>query len=94
MYAYGMLSILCYFWKISNIFANRTGLETLDDFFSAGQDSTNDGQMLMSAFQELCVELGIPLAEDKRNGPSNVHQNKLLINQNRQGVQQGDGMPD
>ena len=26
--------------------------------------------MLMSAFQELCVELGIPLAEDKRNGPT------------------------
>jgi hypothetical protein len=69
-----LLSILCYFWKISNIFANRTGLETLDhyldDLFSAGQDSTNDCQMLMSAFQELCVELGIPLAEDKRNGPT------------------------
>lgn len=52
----------------------RTGLETLDhyldDFFFAGQDSTNGYQMLMSLFQELWVKFGIPLAEDKTKGPT------------------------
>ena len=49
--------------------AKRRGLETLDhyldDFSFAGQDSTNGCQMLMSAFQKLCVKLEILLAEDK-----------------------------
>jgi len=72
MYAYGMLSIFATF--LHRTVAKRTGLETLDhyldDFFFAGQDSINDCQMLMSAFQELCVKLGIPLVEDKTKGPT------------------------
>ena len=54
--------------------AKRRGLETLDhyldDFFFAGQDSTNGCQMLMSAFQKLCVQLEILLTEDKTKGPT------------------------
>lgn len=52
----------------------RTGLHTLDhyldDFIFMGGDHTNECSLLMSTFKELCIELGVPVAENKTLGPT------------------------
>jgi len=54
--------------------ASKSGLETLDhyldDFFFAGESSTQNCAKLMETFVEVCKELGVPLAEDKTIGPT------------------------
>lgn len=42
----------------------------LDDFLFAGAENTDNCRKLMSTFCNVCVELGVPLAEDKTEGPS------------------------
>lgn len=42
----------------------------LDDFFFAGSPSSNSCQYLMDAFTELCNEVGVPIADDKTEGPT------------------------
>lgn len=44
----------------------------LDDWIFAGKAGTNDCVELMSHFRELCLEIGVPLAEDKWEGPTTV----------------------
>jgi hypothetical protein len=42
----------------------------LDDFLFAGADKTSNCSKLMNTFTEVCSQLGIPIADDKREGPS------------------------
>lgn len=43
----------------------------LDDFIFAGRDA-HSCQELMSVFQGVCDEIGVPIAEDKSEGPTTV----------------------
>ena len=51
----------------------QSGLQSmehyLDDFIFAGKAGTSDCLNLMHCFQDICAELGIPLAHDKTVGP-------------------------
>ena len=53
----------------------KTGVHTLnhylDDFIFAG-DTSEICELLMSSFRKTCFEFGIPLAEDKTEGPKTV----------------------
>lgn len=53
----------------------KTGVHTLnhylDDFIFAG-DTSEICKLLMSSFRKTCFEFGIPLAEDKTEGPKTV----------------------
>ena len=42
----------------------------LDDFLFAGADKTSNCSKLMNTFTEVCSQLGVPIAEDKTEGPS------------------------
>jgi len=44
----------------------------LDDFFFVGKSCSNICFELMSTFHETCVELGVPLADEKTIGPDTV----------------------
>lgn len=54
----------------------KSGLKTLDhyldDYIFAGKRFTNQCQQLMLCFTETCQELGVPLAENKAEGPVTV----------------------
>ena len=54
--------------------ALKAGIETLDhyldDFFFAGESSTDNCTILMDTFNEVCRQLGVPLAENKTVGPT------------------------
>ena len=56
-------------WKARQM-ANSENLDHyLDDFFFGGKKNTNDCQFLMDTFQTLCSKLGVPIADDKTQGP-------------------------
>ena len=42
----------------------------LDDFLFAGADTTSNCSKLMNTFTEVCSQLGVPIADDKTEGPS------------------------
>ena len=42
----------------------------LDDFFFVGKPGTNDCQILMGTFYSICKRLNVPVAEEKKFGPS------------------------
>lgn len=42
----------------------------LDDFLFVGKPHSDQCLQLMNSFRELCVDLGVPIAEDKTLGPS------------------------
>lgn len=44
----------------------------MDDFIFAGARATNDCLFLMAAFQEICKELGVPIADQKTVWPTPV----------------------
>lgn len=44
----------------------------LDDFFFVGQEGTENCLNLMNNFQNLCRDLGVPIAENKTTGPTTV----------------------
>lgn len=58
------------YWVVEN----KSGLSTLDhyldDFIFAGVALTNDCQKLMDTFSLVSKELGVPLAENKTEGPT------------------------
>ncbi|KAM4622292.1 uncharacterized protein O3C94_020114 [Discoglossus pictus] len=66
-----------YFEKFSSflhwVLCVKTGLSSvvhyLDDFLFIGSSDSLDCIQLMQGFQELAVDFGIPLAEDKSEGP-------------------------
>lgn len=41
----------------------------LDDFFFAGEANKNDCKLLMTAFANVCLRLGVPIADEKTVGP-------------------------
>jgi hypothetical protein len=49
----------------------------LDDFIFAGEENSNNCQMLMNCFLKICDELGVPIADKKFVGP--VHVQCLII---------------
>lgn len=45
----------------------------MDDFIFAGEENSNNCQMLMNCFfLEICDELGVPIADEKLVGPVHV----------------------
>ena len=44
----------------------------LDDFILVGKKFSTDCSMLMNTFMNVCDELGVPIAENKTVGPSNI----------------------
>ena len=42
----------------------------LDDFFFAGESHSDKCQLLMLEFSDMCKELGVPIAQEKTEGPS------------------------
>ena len=44
----------------------------LDDFILVGKKFSNDCSTLMNTFMNVCDELGVPIAENKTVGPSNI----------------------
>ena len=42
----------------------------LDDFLTMGPASSNKCQENLTSIQQLCIDLGIPLAQEKREGPT------------------------
>lgn len=47
-------------------------LHYLDDFFFGGRNDTNDCSELMNAFATLCFEVGVPIADEKTVGPTDI----------------------
>ncbi|XP_043910247.1 uncharacterized protein LOC122787541 [Protopterus annectens] len=43
----------------------------LDDFLFIGKEDTGECQQALDTFQQVCRELGVPLARDKTEGPTN-----------------------
>jgi len=41
----------------------------LDDFVFAGEATKNDCKFLMTAFANVCLRLGVPIADEKTVGP-------------------------
>lgn len=73
-------SISCALWEkfahfVQWVVEVKTGVHTLnhylDDFIFAG-DTSEICELLMSSFRKTCFEFGIPLAEDKTEGPKTV----------------------
>ena len=54
----------------------ETGLQDidhyLDDFLFAGAEQTNNCSKLMNAFANICSRLGVPIANEKTEGPATV----------------------
>jgi hypothetical protein len=44
----------------------------LDDFLFAGADTTSNCSKLMNTFTEVYSQLGVPIADDKTEGPSTM----------------------
>jgi hypothetical protein len=44
----------------------------LDNFIFAGEENSNNCQMLMKCFLKICDELGVPIADEKLVGPVHV----------------------
>ena len=75
------LRILCCAWEKLATFLNwllmkRSGSKNaehyLDDFFFAGSPLCSDCANLMSQFDDLCDELGIPIASEKNSVSYNL----------------------
>lgn len=53
---------------------SKSGFDTLDhyldDFIFAGEEATNTCEILMDSFKELCLEIGVPIADNKTVGPT------------------------
>ena len=59
-------------WLVKEKAKSESVLHYLDDFLFAGSEGSNNCQLLMHTFSEMCCELRIPLAEDKTVGPAFV----------------------
>ena len=44
----------------------------LDDFIFMGADGSNNCSLLMSTFEKVCKELGVPIAKNKTVGPTTI----------------------
>ena len=73
------LKISCLAWEkvatfLNWLIINRSGSKTvdhyLDDFFFAGSPLCCECANLMSQFQDICEELGIPIASEKTQSPT------------------------
>lgn len=56
-------------WAVINKSGLRTVEHYLDDFIFVGRSGSGDCLQLMTIFQQLCSELGVPLAGEKTQGP-------------------------
>ena len=57
-------------WLIKQKANSHNVVHYLDDFLLAGKVDTQDCSHLMCTFRSICLELGVPLAEDKTLGPT------------------------
>ena len=57
-------------WIISTISKSKYLDHYLDDFIFLGQASTNNCRILMTQFESVCKDIGIPLSSDKTEGPT------------------------
>jgi hypothetical protein len=55
--------------KIALLANSKSVDHFLDDFIFMGSANTGDCAMLMSSFDKLCLELGVPFAKNKSMGP-------------------------
>lgn len=56
-------------WELKRRTNSKSVDHYLDDFIFMGSANTGDCAMLMSSFDKLCLELGVPLAKNKTMGP-------------------------
>ena len=61
-------------WKVENVCTHKSPviLHYLDDFLFAGKGGSNECHMVMTHFRKVCSLLGVPVAEEKTEGPSTV----------------------
>lgn len=57
-------------WIVENQSKHNTSVHHLYDFLFAGPANTHICQTLMESFDAICKELGVPLSEEKTEGPS------------------------
>ena len=57
-------------WEVQHRSNIESIVHYLDDFLFIGDKSTDECQILMCCFQELCKGLGVPLAVEKTEGPT------------------------
>ncbi|MBV2113348.1 MAG: hypothetical protein KUF82_20545 [Candidatus Thiodiazotropha sp. (ex Ctena orbiculata)] len=56
-------------WLVADRFSKNVD-HYLDDFFFAGPHQSTDCASLMAHFQEICKDLGVPIAAEKTQGPT------------------------
>jgi len=75
-------------WAIKNESNSNNVDHYLDDFLFAGKRNSNDCKLLMDTFDRICNRLGIPVAQEKTEGPSTtIHYLGLLIDTEKMIIQ-------
>ena len=77
MSTHGLLVSCSHFERFSSFLHWVTEMESglheiyhyLDDFLFAGADKISNCSKLMNTFTEVCSQLGVPIADDKTEGP-------------------------
>jgi hypothetical protein len=59
-------------WVIENKSGSKNIDNYLDDFLFGGEKGTNKCKNLMLQFEKMCSEIGIPIANEKTEGPSTI----------------------
>ena len=57
-------------WKLRDLTGYRSTAHYLDDYLFCGKQGTGQCSFLLGQFQDLARQLGLPLAEEKTEGPS------------------------
>ena len=52
-------------WLVEKKSGSKNLDHYLDDFIFAGEENSNNCQMLMNCFLKICDELGVPIADEK-----------------------------
>ena len=59
-------------WVIENKSGSKNNDHYLDDFLFCGEKGTNECSNLMLQFEKNCSEIGVPIANEKTEGPSTI----------------------
>jgi hypothetical protein len=55
-------------WLVEKKSGSKNLDHYFDDFIFAGEENSNNCQMLMKCFLKICDELGVPIADEKLVG--------------------------
>ncbi|XP_053161001.1 uncharacterized protein LOC128349104 [Hemicordylus capensis] len=59
-------------WALRRVAGLGSTAHSLDDFLLVGRPGTEQCSHLLAVFQKLCADLGVPLAQEKTEGPSPI----------------------